>query len=102
MLCPACGTVEMHEVAKQGVLIDVCPRCRGVWLDRGELEKLLSAGRSAHQDYDEIYGDRHRPGETRPREVGHKYDRHHDHDNYKHKKHRKKKSFFDIFEEIFD
>ena len=31
----------MNEVARDGVLIDVCPKCRGVWLDRGELDKLL-------------------------------------------------------------
>jgi Zn-finger nucleic acid-binding protein len=33
---------------RQGVEIDYCPRCRGVWLDRGELDKLLE--RSASQD----------------------------------------------------
>jgi hypothetical protein len=39
LTCPVCkGT--MREMNKQGVLIDVCTQCRGVWLDRGELEKL--------------------------------------------------------------
>jgi hypothetical protein len=33
----------MREVSRSGVLIDTCTRCRGVWLDRGELEKLASA-----------------------------------------------------------
>jgi Zn-finger nucleic acid-binding protein len=33
----------MREVTRRGVLIDVCPECRGVWLDAGELEKLLAA-----------------------------------------------------------
>lgn len=38
---PVCqGT--MKEVSKGGVLIDTCTQCRGVWLDRGELEKLSS------------------------------------------------------------
>lgn len=32
----------MREVNKSGVLIDTCTQCRGVWLDRGELEKLAS------------------------------------------------------------
>lgn len=32
----------MKEVERRGVLIDVCPECRGVWLDRGELDKLLA------------------------------------------------------------
>jgi uncharacterized protein len=38
--CPVCqGT--MREISKEGVLIDTCTQCRGVWLDRGELEKLI-------------------------------------------------------------
>jgi len=40
MRCPVCDT-DLRVVERQGVEIDVCPRCRGVWLDRGELEKLL-------------------------------------------------------------
>lgn len=37
--CPVCQG-QMREVNKGGVLIDTCTQCRGVWLDRGELEKL--------------------------------------------------------------
>ena len=40
LTCPADGST-MNETARDGVLIDVCPKCRGVWLDRGELDKLL-------------------------------------------------------------
>lgn len=40
MKCPACqDTLTMSE--RQGVEIDFCPKCRGVWLDRGELDKIL-------------------------------------------------------------
>lgn len=39
LTCPVCKG-SMREMNKQGVLIDVCTQCRGVWLDRGELEKL--------------------------------------------------------------
>lgn len=39
--CPVCQGA-MHELDKSGVLIDTCTQCRGVWLDRGELEKLAS------------------------------------------------------------
>ena len=42
LVCPVCqGT--MKEINKSGVLVDTCTQCRGVWLDRGELEKLASA-----------------------------------------------------------
>jgi uncharacterized protein len=40
--CPVCQGA-MREVERQGVLIDTCTQCRGVWLDRGELEKLAGA-----------------------------------------------------------
>lgn len=48
--CPVCRA-PFKEVAKDGVLIDVCTECRGVWLDRGELDKLLDIARdkSEHQ-----------------------------------------------------
>ena len=39
--CPNC-TNEMMLSNKNGVEIDHCPKCRGVWLDRGELEKITS------------------------------------------------------------
>ncbi len=38
--CPVCRA-PFKEVLMDGVLIDVCTRCSGVWLDRGELERLL-------------------------------------------------------------
>ncbi|MDX3910256.1 MAG: zf-TFIIB domain-containing protein [Sphingobium sp.] len=40
MLCPSCHTA-LHMSERQGVEIDYCPQCRGVWLDRGELDKIL-------------------------------------------------------------
>jgi Zn-finger nucleic acid-binding protein len=38
--CPSCGS-RLVEVERADVLIDACPECRGVWLDRGELDKIL-------------------------------------------------------------
>lgn len=40
MNCPVCGD-RMREVEKFGVELDVCPGCKGIWLDRGELEKII-------------------------------------------------------------
>lgn len=39
LICPVCQG-QMKEINRDGVLIDTCTQCRGVWLDRGELEKL--------------------------------------------------------------
>jgi Zn-finger nucleic acid-binding protein len=40
MLCPVCH-VGLAMTDRQGVEIDYCPQCRGVWLDRGELDKII-------------------------------------------------------------
>lgn len=40
MNCPVCN-VELAISDRQGIEIDYCPKCRGVWLDRGELDKLI-------------------------------------------------------------
>jgi Zn-finger nucleic acid-binding protein len=41
MQCPVCTTSHLQMTERQGVEIDYCPKCRGVWLDRGELDKLI-------------------------------------------------------------
>jgi Zn-finger nucleic acid-binding protein len=41
MKCPNCVDTLLTMADRQGVEIDYCPACRGVWLDRGELDKLL-------------------------------------------------------------
>lgn len=42
MKCPTCPDTTLIMSDRQGVEIDYCPACRGIWLDRGELDKLLS------------------------------------------------------------
>ena len=42
MQCPRCEQDTLVEIDRQGITIDRCDKCRGVWLDRGELEKLTS------------------------------------------------------------
>ena len=41
MKCPVCTNVDLLMSERQGVEIDYCPTCRGVWLDRGELDKII-------------------------------------------------------------
>ncbi|HEX9935709.1 MAG TPA: zf-TFIIB domain-containing protein [Longimicrobium sp.] len=47
MKCPVCLQPELVMSERQGIEIDYCPQCRGVWLDRGELDKIIE--RSATQ-----------------------------------------------------
>ena len=58
MKCPACS-VDLVMTERQGTEIDYCPKCRGVWLDRGELDKIIEkstaaeAPRAASRGYEE-------------------------------------------------
>jgi Zn-finger nucleic acid-binding protein len=74
MKCPHCPDSTLVMSDRQGVEIDYCPQCRGIWLDRGELDKLLE--RAAAQpgpalaaprrpDFVDSDFDRHRGGQRR-------------------------------------
>jgi Zn-finger nucleic acid-binding protein len=41
MKCPICPETDLVMTDRQGVEIDYCPKCRGIWLDRGELDKII-------------------------------------------------------------
>ena len=47
MKCPTCTDTPLVMAERQGVDIDYCPACRGIWLDRGELDKLLDRAAAA-------------------------------------------------------
>ena len=84
MKCPSCNeTLLMSD--KQGVEIDYCPNCRGIWLDRGELEKILERTGNHYADKKNYDKDYKRYG----------YDEHQSHSG--HHPHKKKKSFLDDF-----
>jgi Zn-finger nucleic acid-binding protein len=92
LTCPN-DNAGMQEVNRNGVLIDVCPQCRSVWLDRGELEKLLSYMREDEQGYrSEEQRDDRRDDYRRKDDDDDRYD-----DDYKHKG-KKKRSLFDFFD----
>ncbi|MFZ5641668.1 MAG: zf-TFIIB domain-containing protein [Bacillota bacterium] len=54
MICPRCNS-KLVEVSKEGVLVDICAHCRGVWLDRGELDKLLSSSKQFYNEYHDVF-----------------------------------------------
>lgn len=45
MNCPTCS-VDLLITERQGIEIDYCPKCRGIWLDRGELDKIIERSTS--------------------------------------------------------
>jgi uncharacterized protein len=48
--CPI-DNAQLMEINKSGVMIDVCPECKGVWLDRGELEKIVSITKELEAEF---------------------------------------------------
>ncbi len=86
MKCPVCS-VDLTMSERQGVEIDYCPKCRGVWLDRGELDKII-----------ERSGAMEEPPAREPQPAPYpKYEQRPYNDNYY--KHKKRKNFLG---EIFD
>jgi Zn-finger nucleic acid-binding protein len=103
MPCPVCK-IPLVMSDRQGVEIDYCPQCRGVWLDRGELDKIIGrsgAQEAAPQPQAAPAGVQRAPDPRGGRPAyygdddGHDHRRHHGRDDHP----RRRKSFF---EELFD
>lgn len=52
MLCPVCPNTQLVMTERQSIEIDYCPKCRGVWLDRGEVDKIIE--RSQRDEYPHV------------------------------------------------
>ena len=97
LLCPN-DNGSMQTVQRSGVEFDICPTCRGVWLDRGELEKLLDLARESTP------GDQPAPSHPpraeydsrQPQRYAGRRDWDDDDDDYY--KRKKRRSIFDIFD----
>ena len=94
MKCPTCQ-IELKMADRQGVEIDYCPQCRGVWLDRGELDKIIERAAS------ESFSSTPFQGRRTSYEREHPFDRRWDDDDYEHglPRNRRRKSFLG---ELFD
>jgi uncharacterized protein len=101
MRCPACGS-RLVEIDRSEVHIDACPQCRGVWLDRGELDRLLEyerrsmVGRGTEDEHDEDFfaemeGSRRRDSPRRSRDDD-------DDDRGKSKKRKRRGMLEDLFD----
>lgn len=91
MNCPVCSGTSLVISERQGVEIDYCPKCRGVWLDRGELDKIIERS-------NEVF-DNERPKSFDDRKYDDsKYysDKKYDGDYYK--KNKRKSFFNDLFD----
>ncbi|SAK54849.1 TFIIB-type zinc ribbon-containing protein [Caballeronia ptereochthonis] len=78
MKCPACPATELLMSVREGIEIDYCPQCRGVWLDRGELDQLIRRAEQASLAEAKAGRDEWREHERRP----------HRHEDYRHEDYR--------------
>jgi uncharacterized protein len=103
MTCPACGG-ELVEIERSGVRVDACRRCRGVWLDRGELDSIMERERRVVAGVDDDENDFLREvtghGKQKSQYGLDKHTAERMYTDYRsHRKHKKRKSFLD---ELFD
>ena len=99
MQCPVCH-VDLVMADRQGIEIDYCPQCRGVWLDRGELDKIIERA-SPTEPPPAAPPPQYRPEPPRPG-PGYGRERYYDdddHHKYGYGHRRKRKS---LLGEIFD
>ena len=70
-LCPVDST-ELRRIERSGVHVDACPSCRGIWLDRGELDKIVAQEGADDDDFEREIGggDRERGRERKPDSSG--------------------------------
>ncbi|KGM56994.1 hypothetical protein N799_12385 [Lysobacter arseniciresistens ZS79] len=93
MECPVCKGVNLAMADRQGIEIDYCPQCRGVWLDRGELDKLIE--RSAAELAPPAR--QPPPSPPPPRQPGYPPQHYSSHDDY-HRRRKKKHLLGELFD----
>lgn len=102
LMCPN-DNAQMQTLDRGGVQFDMCPTCRGVWLDRGELEKLMEqASTSAAPAYAPPPQPAPQPSpwsqpQPAPQPYGYREQPRYRDDDYRYKK-KKRDSIFDIFD----
>ncbi len=101
MQCPIDGT-ELAMAERGGVEIDYCPKCRGVWLDRGELDKIIEASRAPEPDQGIYEPEPPRPGHSHTQAQPQQQAEQPRHINMTVVKEKREKRRVGFFEELFD
>jgi Zn-finger nucleic acid-binding protein len=99
MKCPVCLEVNLAMTERQGIEIDYCPQCRGVWLDRGELDKIIERSPAAPMGREQGQNLQRQDVQQRTSEHRPYYDD--DRDDYR-DDYRKRKKRGGFLDELFD
>ena len=109
MKCPVCNSIDLVIAERQGVEIDYCPQCRGIWLDRGEIDKIIersyapTAARSQTEQQNLYDSHRYPSHETRRHDgqnYGHngKHQNQHQHQHQNQNQHQNKSWLSELFD----
>lgn len=110
--CPVCGT-PMREIERFGVMVDICPSCKGVWLDRGELDKIIQYAQSGYGEevmgasgYEPIAYEQSPSPPTPPRQTPRHPQQPYPQQQYPqqqpHHPKQRKRRFFEFLEDLFE
>lgn len=104
MICPRCNSGTLQESVREGITVDTCPACRGLWLDRGELERLVAR---AADEWEQAMHPRSRPANPyredegrRRRDDGPRYRE--DQDHYHRGYPPRRKRWFEVLKDVID
>jgi Zn-finger nucleic acid-binding protein len=111
MKCPVCENTNLMMSERQGIEIDYCPQCRGVWLDRGELDKIIERSvvatpvsnveqRNPVQAQPQPQAYPQQQPQSYPQQQRHQHQSSYGHQQQSHTYHKKKKEGF--LSELFD
>lgn len=97
MKCPVCVDVTLVMSERKGIEIDYCPQCRGIWLDRGEIDKIIE------RSVEEMMADAPAAQQAAPQRAPQQpqsqpYPHHHHEDDYHYRKNKKKSFWMELFD----
>ncbi|WP_077926932.1 TFIIB-type zinc ribbon-containing protein [Wohlfahrtiimonas populi] len=97
MKCPVCVDATLVMSERKGIEIDYCPQCRGIWLDRGEIDKIIE------RSVEEMMTDAPTAQQAAPQRAPQQsqsqpYPHHHHEDDYHYRKNKKKSFWMELFD----
>lgn len=96
MKCPVCPNTDLLMSERSGIEIDYCPQCRGVWLDRGELDKIIERSMGEPMQATPV------SGMQIPQPVPQQYDSKHGYHGKHHDDHHGYRGRQSFWKELFD
>jgi len=102
MKCPVCHSVDLNITERSGIEVDYCPSCRGIWLDRGELDKIIERASAYSTQFRDDGSPRKRKRDEFVVTDYNDYDDRYEEQRVPKQRKDRKRDFFDDLFDIFD